>query len=177
MILLLECKIDSDTLIDEIIEWRVNSYLFKLYPGADNRLNKITVECKCHDFHTLLPEVTVENHKITEITFPKEDFYPEQLKMLQYLESFSAIDLGVRKIHWDNPSIHWMPENEEERLAINSYSRNIHHPKNNRTVTLKWLQDILMHRRMLGHLTEPLSPAFLHTGIFAFLFNDRGGFR
>lgn len=157
MILLIECKVDSDTLIDSVIEWRVNSYVFKLYPDAKNRFGSITVESKFPDYHQHIPKVIVENNKIVSIEFPEENFYPDQLSMFQYLESFSALDLGVKKIHWDNPSINWIAENDEERIAIKGYSKTMDYPDNNRKITLGWFQDTIIHRRMLGHLTEPLS--------------------
>jgi hypothetical protein len=48
--------------------------------------------------------------------FPKRDFFKEQIELLQYLESFAALDLGLRKIHYENPYIKWIPENEEEEI-------------------------------------------------------------
>lgn len=157
MILLIECKVDSDTLIDNIIEWRVNNYVFKLYPNDNNKFGSITVESKFQNYQDHTPKVTIENHKISTIEFPEENFYPEQLSMLQYIESFSALDLGVRKIHWDNPTINWIAESDEERIAIKGYAKTMDYPANNRKITLGWFQDTIIHRRMVGHLTEPLS--------------------
>lgn len=34
MMLSIECEVNSDPLVDDIIEWRVNSYLFKLHPNV-----------------------------------------------------------------------------------------------------------------------------------------------
>ena len=77
--------------------------------------------------------------------------------MLQYIESFSPLDLGVKKIHWDNPAVEWFAENDEEWVAINAYHKNRDYPDNNRKITLSWFQNTIIHRRMLGHLTEPFS--------------------
>lgn len=157
MILLIECRVDSDTLIDEIIEWRVNSYVFKLYPDENKRFERITVESRFHNYKNYIPNVIIENNKIATIEFPEENFYPEQLSMIQYIESFSALDLGVRKIHWDNPKINWIAESDEERVVINGYSKTIDYPEESRKITLRWLQNTTINKGMLEHLTEPLS--------------------
>lgn len=157
MILYIECAVDSDTLIDDIIEWRVNAYVFKFYPGEQRTFQKISVECKFPDYAEHVPKVTIANQQLVGIEFPKGDFYAEQVSLLQYLESFSALDLGVRRIYWDNPRINWIAESEEERIAINGYSRQVGYPANNRKITLGWVQQTLIHRGMVKHLTEPLS--------------------
>ena len=157
MVLLLECKVESDTLIDEVIEWRANSYVFKLYPSENKKFERITVEYKFLNYHEHVPRVSFDKHQIATIEFPEENFYPEQVAMLQYIESFSSLDLGVKKIHWDNPLVEWIAENEEERLAISAYSKNRDYPANSRKITLGWFQNTIVHRRMLGHLTDPFS--------------------
>ncbi len=44
MILIIECEIDSDTLLDELIEYRFHPYLLKLYPDEHNKLYQVTIE-------------------------------------------------------------------------------------------------------------------------------------
>ncbi|MDB5089724.1 MAG: hypothetical protein JWR09_3718 [Mucilaginibacter sp.] len=90
---------------------------------------------------------------------PYPDFFQEQVGLLQYLESFSALDLGVRKIRWETPYIKWVPENSEERqlLMVDGYNYKEVFPANNSKLTKKWLQDVIIHRNMVKHLTEPLS--------------------
>jgi len=157
MILLIECSVDSETIIDDIIEWRVNSFVIKFYPAEQKVFRKISVECKFLDYLNYAPKVTVENKQLTNIEFPEEDFYSEQISILQHLESFSALDLGVRRIHWDSPSIKWIAENEEEEIAIRGYTKKQSYPVNDRKITLKWIQQTLANRRMVNHLVEPLS--------------------
>lgn len=163
MILRIEFEVDSDTLIDGELEWRVNQYLFKFLPSPLNTLNKISIENKILDYQQHVPKVTVEDGKISLIEFPSRDFYQEQKRMIQHLESFGAMDLGIRKIKWDVPHIHWIAESEEERVAIKSYSTKQDYPPNNRKITLGWVQDTLIFRNMVGHLVEPLS--FYRIGI------------
>lgn len=157
MVLLLECKVESDTLIDDVIEWRVNSYVFKLYPSENKKFDRISVECIFPNYNEYVPRVSFDEGEIATIEFPEENFYTEQVSMLQYIESFSSLDLGVKKIHWENPSIEWIAENDEERIAVNAYHKNRDYPDNIRKITLGWFQNTIIHRRMLGHLTEPFS--------------------
>ena len=157
MILQIECKIDCETIIDDLIEVRSNAYVFKLYPDDKWKLCRITVECRFPDYQEYIPKVVIENNTITVIEFPKNDFYIDQISMLQYLESFGALDLGVNKIHWDNPTVNWIAENDEERIAVKGYNKRQDYPQNNRKVTSNWLQGTLIHRNMLKHLTEPFS--------------------
>ncbi len=157
MILLIECLIDSDTIIHEIIELKRKSYLLKLHPDKHKRLNKVTIECKFDNYKKYTPKVTIIGGKITGIEFPEHNFFPEQLSMLQYIESFSALDLGVRRIFWEAPKIIWIPESEEERIAITRYDRKEEYHRENRAVSKNWLENTLIHQGMLNHLTEPLS--------------------
>lgn len=157
MKLKIEFEVDSDTLIDGEIEWRVNQYTFRFFSSPQNTLNKISVENKVLDYERLVPKVDFENGKISSIEFPKNGFYEEQKHMIQHLESFGAMDLGIKKINWDMPVIHWVAESEEERVAIKSYSTKQDYPPNNRKITLGWIQDTLIFRNMVGHLVEPLS--------------------
>lgn len=163
MILKLEFDVDSDTILDDKIEWRVNQYLFKFWPSAQNTLEKISVECKVLDYKDCVPEVSFEDGKMSKIVFPRRAFYEEQKKMVQHLESFGAMDMGIRKINWDTPYITWIPESDEERIPITGYGTKMDYPANNRKITLRWIQDTLAFRNMVGHLDEPLS--FFRIGV------------
>jgi hypothetical protein len=159
MILLIECEIDSDTLLDELVEYRFHPYLLKLYPDEQKKLFQVTIERPFINYEKYLVKLTKRPGKLGEIKMPYPDFFQEQIELLQYLESFSALDLGVRKIRWETPYIKWVPENQAEReqLMVDSYNYKNVFPANNSKLTKKWVQDVIVHRNMVKHLTEPLS--------------------
>jgi hypothetical protein len=159
MILSIECEVDSDTLLDEVIEHKFHPYLIKLYPNELHKLYLVSIERPFPNYEKYLPTIKHPPGELGQIKLPVGDFFPEQIEVLQYLESFSALDLGVRKIHWENPHIKWIGEDETERalIQINSYRYNETYPANKRKLTKKWLQDVIIHRNMVKHLKEPLS--------------------
>ncbi|MEO6520043.1 MAG: hypothetical protein ABIN91_00065 [Mucilaginibacter sp.] len=159
MILLIECEIDTDTLADEMIDQKFHPYTVKFYPDERHRLNRVTIERPFANYEKYIPRINHADGQIKEIVLPEGNFFQEQIELLQYLESFAALDLGFRKIHYENPCIHWIAENEKEQsqIAINSYSANRDYAANNRQMTKGWLQSTIIHRNMVKHLKEPLS--------------------
>jgi hypothetical protein len=119
MILVIECEIDSDTLLDEVIESRFHPYLLKLYPNEQKKLYQVTIERPFANYEPYLVQLIKRPGEIGEIKMPYPDFFQEQIGLLQYLESFSALDLGVRKIRWETPCIKWLPESPAGARTIN----------------------------------------------------------
>jgi hypothetical protein len=168
MILLIECEIESDTLLANEIEYRFNSYLVKLFPNELRKLSRIAIERPFPDYLRYIPRLIKEPGKSGEIKLPVSDFFPEQIELFQYLESFAALDLGVKKIRWEEPYIKWIPENEDDQaaLTISGYSYKDSFPDNNRRLTKKWLEATIRNRNMAGHLKELLTFYRLGTNFY-----------
>ncbi|NOW95006.1 hypothetical protein [Mucilaginibacter sp. SG564] len=157
MILLIECGIDSDTILTEIIEQKSYPYHVKMYPDERKRLSWISIERIVVDYEANIPRADIQEGQLSGFTFPGTTFLNEQRDILQYIESFAALDLGVRKIFYENPTIRWIPQTDEEQLEVPilAYSANQDYPANNREVRQGWLQGTILHRNRLIHLKEP----------------------
>lgn len=119
----------------------------------------ISISKKMYDFESFLPKINVENGKLQGINFPSQDFIKEQIELLQHVESFGAIDKGIEKIHWQNCSIEWIPEtNEEEKiLPIRKYNRMIKYESEPKILSKDWLRNCIINKRQLAHLVLPFS--------------------
>ena len=91
------------------------------------------------------------------INIPDESFLGEFKHIFQYIESFGAIDTNIDKIDWENLNVEWIPENEIEKLSISKYSRRFTDNLEYRYINEKWLQEIMIFRKQLTHLTMPFS--------------------
>jgi hypothetical protein len=159
MILLIEAKIVSDTLIDEELVIKQYPFTIKLYPDSNRILNRISIEKAVIEFMDYIPRVEIENHQIVKIEFREGKILAEYEEILKHIESIGALDLGIREIKWDNPTIEWIPENEGERLMLPlpKYGRKHQFEQIVRKVTIGWLRDTIIFRKQLSHLALPFS--------------------
>lgn len=159
MRLKVEAKVSSSVALDELMEMKHMPYIISMVPSRDGILEKIIIERGVTDYEEHLPKVETSGNQLTGFIFPKEDFLAEQKKLLQHLESFGALDLGIREISWNNLQVTWLPETEEERLQVPllSYRKDISYAGNSTPLTLGWLQSTVIHRRMVEPLVIPLS--------------------
>jgi len=159
MILIIEAEIFSVTHLKETISFTQYPFTITLCPSVNHTLNKVSIQSRVNDFKHYIPVLEDgENDSIT-VQFPKEDFITEQIKILQHIESFGALDLGISEINWSNPIIKWIPENEEEQLLVplTTYRRTIQYEPIKMQVTAGWLQQTLLHRNQVSNLVLPLS--------------------
>lgn len=119
----------------------------------------ISISKKMYEYESFLPEIIVEAGKLQGIYFPSLDFIKEQIEILQHIESFGAIDKEIEKINWQNCSIEWIPEtNEEEKiLPIRKYNRVIKYESEPKILSKDWLRHSIIHKRQLAHLALPFS--------------------
>ena len=75
MILLIECEIDAETLIDEIIDQKFHPYTVKFYPDERHRLYRVTIERPFADYKKYIPRINHSNGQIKEIVLPEGDFF------------------------------------------------------------------------------------------------------
>ncbi len=55
----------------------------------------ISISMKVTEYSSYLPKITIDDQKISQINFPSQNFLEEQIKILQHIESFGALDKGV----------------------------------------------------------------------------------
>ncbi|MFC0513508.1 hypothetical protein ACFFGT_04825 [Mucilaginibacter angelicae] len=155
-----EADIQSDVYIDEMLEMKLHPFLIRIVPHEDGLISKIAFERPIVDYGPFLPQLTEIPGKGTALYFPEPDFIKDEKKLMQHIESFGGLDLGIKEISWDSPLITWIPENEEEasKVPVLSYRRQAdYYGQAKKKISLNWLQGTLLHRKMLAHLVLPLS--------------------
>lgn len=159
MILKIEAKVFGNFKIENDINLFYHPYTINLIYDSNNEIHIISVEKQILDYERFLPKVEVTENKITKIEFPNQDFLEDQIDLLRHLESFGAIDQNLSTIDWQNCSIEWINEpNEETQILLRKYSRKLTYEKNNeRLLTKNWLRDTIIFRRQMSDLVLPFS--------------------
>lgn len=159
MIVKIETEIFGRFKIEKDMEVKHHPFTINIrYEENTNRFY-ISISKKVYNYSSSLPVVKLGNQKIKEIRFPNQEFLEGQIEILQHIESFGAIDIGIEKIDWQNCSIEWIPENEVERteVPIRKYSRNLSYGLDKKIFSKSWLSNTIIHRRQISHLTLPFT--------------------
>lgn len=159
MIVRIETKIFGFFLIEKEMKVKHHPFEIDINYEENTNLNLISISRKVFNYSSFLPTIKVNNQKLKEIKFPSQDFLEEQIEILQHIESFGAIDKGIEKIDWQNCSIEWIPENEDEKkeLQISKYNRDLSYGLEPKILSKDWLFNTVIHRRQLSHLALPFS--------------------
>lgn len=159
MIIKIEAEIKGNFQIEKDMKIKHYPYDIDIRYDLDNDCFFISMFRKIQNYVSYLPIVKIENEKIIECTLPSQSFLEEQIKVLQHIESFGAIDNGIEKIDWQNCSIEWIPESqdEEKELPIRKYSKKLSYDSEKKIITKDWLFDTVIFQRQLTHLTLPFS--------------------
>jgi hypothetical protein len=130
MILEVQAQILGDRLIvDENIEFKNHPYLIRILLKDDKYF--LSFQKKLIDIDRCVPTLTAGNNGIPILTLPPEDFYQDIICVMQHIESFGALDNKLQRIDWENLTLKWMPENENEHVSpLSELSRKI---ENNRS--------------------------------------------
>lgn len=118
---LLECDVDSTTLIHKEIKIPTNNYDIYFIPNEKGILNKIKIIHKVEDPQKYESKIEPSNdgishHKAT-INGDKE-LHDNLIELFQTIESAMAIDWGIKKIYWESPRNEVICETEEEEKLI-----------------------------------------------------------
>lgn len=156
-------KIETEILGTFTIEkdMAIKCYPFDIDIRFDEQTNKffISISTRVTEYSSYLPKMTIDDQKISHIDFPSQSFLEQQIEILQHIESFGAIDIGVEKINWQNCSIEWIPETdiEKEELTIRKYNRDLSYGKERKVLSKDWLLKTIIYKRQLDHLALPFS--------------------
>lgn len=159
MIAKIEAEIIGNFIAEKDMMFKHHPFDIDIHFETENDKYFISISKRVFDYDSFLPKVETKNGKISGIVFPSQDFIKEQIEILQHIESFGAIDKNIEKIVWQNCTIEWIPENEDEekKLPIKKYSRNISYESDSKVLTKNWLRDCVIHKNQLSHLSLPFS--------------------
>lgn len=143
MIIKIEAEVSGNFMIEKDMKLKI--YPFDIDFRFDSKSNK---------FFILISK------KITDISsIDANNILDEPIKILQLIESFGAIDKGVEKIDWQNYSVEWIPESNEERedIGIRKSKRDLYYDFDSEILSKDWLNSTVIHRRQIEHLALPFS--------------------
>jgi hypothetical protein len=157
MILEVQAQILGDRLIvDENIEFKNHPYLIRILLKDDKYF--LSFQKKLIDIDRCVPTLTAGNNGIPILTLPPEDFYQDIICVMQHIESFGALDNKLQRIDWENLTLKWMPENENEHVSpLSELSRKIENNRSYNKISNEWLFDTVIHRKQLGDLFIPFA--------------------
>ena len=159
MLLKIETEIIGNFSIEEDMKIKLHPYNIDIRFDLEMEKHYISLCKRMINYSYYLPKLEINKNETKTIKFPSEDFLKEQVKILQHIESFGAIDKGVKKNNWNNCFIEWIPESKIERkeLSIRKYNRDLTHKSKKEILTKSWLQNTILHKRQLEHLALPFS--------------------
>jgi hypothetical protein len=142
--------------IEENVEFKKHPYLIRLFWKEEKCF--ISVQKKLLNFEGCVPTLSPGNDGIPLITIPPNDFYQDIIHLLQHIESFGALDNRLQRIDYENLTLRWIPENDNEHIppfqSITMKKESNHqHVK----ITKNWLQSTVLHERQLGELFIPFA--------------------
>lgn len=159
MIVRIETEILGSFTIEEDMKIKQHPFDIDIFLNKETSRFVISINKKVFNYSSDLPKILVNDNKIAQISFPSQTFLDEQISILQHIESFGAIDKGIERINWQNCSIEWIPENEEEKLElpIRKYHRDLNYNIKPEVLSKDWLLNTVIHRRQLSKLALPFS--------------------
>ena len=161
----IETEILGNLLFEEDMKFKLHPYEINIESNSEIEKPIISINKKITNYLEFLPKIELNKNNISSIILPKEDYINEQIEILKHIESFGAIDKGIKKINWDNCKIIWTPENEieEKELPIREYSRNLNYNIQPKIISKDWLRNTVLYRKQLQHLSLPFS--FYRAGV------------
>lgn len=159
MIVKIETEISGNFLIKEEFEIFLHPYTIKIRYDNSIKTHSISISKRLLDYQNFVPKVEIKNNQISEIKLPDISFIDDQLNILKHIESFGSIDINITSINWQNCSIEWINEpNEDIVIPIRKYKITPSYNNNNpKLLTADWLWNTIVYRNQLKGLTLPFS--------------------
>ena len=151
MIVKIETEIIGSFTIENVMTVRLHPYEINIRFDQETSRYLISISKRESNFSRYLPKLEINEDKVTGIVFPSQEFLHEQIKILQHIESFGALDKNIERINWQNCSLEWIPETVEEKevLSISSYYRNLAYKIEPKILSQGWLFQTVVHRKQL----------------------------
>lgn len=124
-----------------------------------SRVVKIWVDAPVPDYHNYLPSITVNQDRPHEISMPVPPQAEDLLNLLQYLESLGSFWFGIRRIHWAESELSWIPESPEEegQVHVHAFSSKLEYPGRPISLDAGTLARLLTKKQQLQYLVIPMS--------------------
>jgi len=159
MILEIQAEITGNIIIPPNMEVKINPYKLNIFQSNQDNKFYISVSKRMLEFKDYLPTQRKNDQGQLEIKFPPNDFYSDITRLLQHIESFGALDVGISKIYWEEPTVIWIPEKESEHLLspVSNYKGKSKYENPPITISRDWLRDTVLHEKQMKDLYIPFS--------------------
>lgn len=159
MLLKIETEIIGNFIIQDEIEVVLQPFRIKVFYDTTSKQHLISITKRVVDYENYIPKVEITENQISKIILPNNEFFDEQISILRHIESFGAIDVEISFINWQNCSIEWVNEpNEDIIIPIRKYKRTPNYRNDNpELLTQNWLWSTIIYRNQLRDLTLPFS--------------------
>ncbi len=159
MLVKIETEILGNFVIKEDLEIFIHPYTIRI--RYDKQLEKhfISITKRQLEYQTLIPKVETTDNQILKIEIPSTNFLDNEINILKHIESFGAIDVNITSINWQNCSIEWINEPDEDIIIpIRKYKRTPTYKSDTpKLLTQNWLRNTILYRNQLKHLALPFS--------------------
>ena len=157
MIFEVQAQIIGDNLIiDRDIEFKHHPYLIRIILKEDKYY--LSFQKKLIDINKCIPTITTNSNSVPILTLPPKDFYQDVILVMQHIESFGALDNCLQSLDFENLTLKWIPENDNEHLSpLSEITRKRENGRSYGRLSKKWLFNTVIHRRQLGDLFIPFA--------------------
>jgi hypothetical protein len=154
----LECQVVSNILIGQTITFVEAGKEFVFTSNEKGILTKIKITDKVENpekFYSKISET-----KPPQITINEDPLIREELiSYFQYLEGHLGLIANLTKIFWNEPTVEWIPENDEERNKLKVFSAHFSRAHSNLPTELdvKVIMSIIRNKPNRDNLTILMS--------------------
>jgi hypothetical protein len=122
-------------------------------------LAKITVSRRVPNWKQYMRRTGAEADGTFTIGFGAPPFVDELIELLKYIESFGSFRLNIRRVHWEDPTLEWLPDDPEEAAAVPTASISFGYHFSDPVALYRpdMLRDLLRSRKNHEHLVIPMS--------------------
>ena len=164
MLFQITVKFEGDTYIKNHYTLEFDKYKMFVLSDKNKIVNELIIQRNVDDYEKYLYKFVTVQQGEHELSIPKNPYYPEMIKLLQTIESIGSFWLGVKKIHWDNPTKAWIPEtkSEEEKIKVIDFELNKKYESRQHEMTPQKISEIISLKEDFKHLIIPM--AFFREG-------------
>lgn len=148
--------IGDNLIVDRDIEFKHHPYVIRIIMKEDKYF--LSFQKKLIDINKNIPIFTTNSNSVPILTLPSNDFYQDIIRVMQHIESFGALDNCLQSIDFENLTLKWITENENENLSpLSEITRKRENSRSYNRLSKKWLSDTVIHHRQLGDLFIPFA--------------------
>ena len=119
----LECQVLSNIFIGQTIKIIEAEKEFTFKPNEKGILSKIQITKRITNAENLLPEIKRKENSPMHIVLNEDPILRKEIiSDFQYLEGHIGLIANLTKIFWNEPSVEWIPETEEEKNRLQVFS-------------------------------------------------------